>query len=117
MARARILLPDRVMLRILILLFLCGPALAQDYPSRPIRILVGFSAGSTTDILARTVGQKMNESWGHPVIVDNRPSSGGIVASGAVASAAPEGYTLLVVSAGHAATAAMFTKLPYDTLK
>ena len=95
----------------------CGSTIAQDYPRRPVRIVVGFSPGSTTDILARTVGQKMSEAWGQPVLVDNRPSSGGIVASSAVASAAADGYTLLVVSAGHAATAAMFTKLPYDTLK
>ena len=95
----------------------CGSSIAQDYPARPIRIVVGFSAGSTTDILARTVGQKMNEAWGQPVLVDNRPSAGGVVASSAVATAAPDGYTLLVVSAGHAATAAMFTRLPYDTLK
>ena len=95
----------------------CGSTIAQDYPTRPIRILVGFSAGSTTDILARTVAQKMNEAWRQPVLVDNRSSAGGIVASSTVATATPDGYTLLVVSAGHAATAAMFTKLPYDTLK
>ncbi|MGH6629135.1 MAG: tripartite tricarboxylate transporter substrate binding protein [Burkholderiales bacterium] len=95
----------------------CGSNIAQDYPSKPIRIVVGFSAGSTTDILARTVGQKMSEAWGQPVLVENRPSAGGIVASSAVATATPDGYTLLMVSAGHAATAAMFTKLPYDTLK
>ena len=95
----------------------CGSGLAQDYPTRPIRIVVGFSPGSTTDILARTVGQKMHEAWGQPVVVDNRPSAGGIAASSAIANAAPDGYALLVVSAGHAATAAMFTKLPYDTLK
>jgi tripartite-type tricarboxylate transporter receptor subunit TctC len=94
-----------------------GHSVAQDYPTRPIRILVGFSAGSASDILARTVAQKLNEAWGQPVLVDNRPSSGGIVAGTALATAAPDGYTLLVVSAGHAATAAMFTKLPYDTLK
>lgn len=95
----------------------CGSAIAQDYPTRPIHIVIGFSPGSTTDILARTVGQKMYEAWGQPVLVDNRPSAGGVVASNAVATAPPDGYTLLVVSAGHAATAAMFTKLPYDTLK
>ena len=95
----------------------CGSNIAQEYPTRSIRIVVGFSPGSTTDILARTIGQKMSEAWGQPVLVDNRPSSGGIAASNAVAAAAPDGYTLLVVSAGHAATAAMFTKLPYDTLK
>jgi len=102
---------------ILILAAACGTAIAQDYPTQPIRILVGFSPGSTTDILARTVGQKMSEAWRQPVLVDHRPGAGGVGASNAVATAAPDGYTLLVVSAGHAATAAMFTKLPYDTLK
>ena len=92
-------------------------AAAQDYPAKPIRIVLGFSAGSTTDILARTVGQKMNEAWGQPVLVENRPSAGGVVAGNTVATAAPDGYTLLVVSAGHAASAAMFSKLPYDTLR
>ena len=95
----------------------CGAGVAQDYPTQPIRILVGFSPGSTTDILARTVGQKMSEAWRQPVLVDNRPGAGGVGASNAVATAAPDGYTLLVVSAGHAATAAMFTRLPYDTLR
>jgi tripartite-type tricarboxylate transporter receptor subunit TctC len=95
----------------------CGRALAESYPAKPIRMLIGFSAGSTTDVLARTVGQKMSEAWGQQVVVDNRPSAGGIVASTLVATATPDGYTLLMVSAGHAATAAMFTRLPYDTLK
>jgi tripartite-type tricarboxylate transporter receptor subunit TctC len=94
----------------------CGSGNGQSYPNRPIRLVVGFSAGSTTDILARTVGQKLTEAWGQPVIVDNRPGAGGIGASNAVATAAPDGYTLLVVSAGHAASAAMYAKLPYDTL-
>ena len=100
----------------LVIAILCGSVLAQEFPTKPIRIVVGFSAGSTTDILARTVGQKMSEAWGQPVLVENRPSAGGVVASSAVATAAPDGYTMLVVSAGHAASAAMFTKLPYDTL-
>src|SRR6266850_6604205 len=95
----------------------CGSTIAQDYPRRPVRIVVGFSPGSTTDILARTVGQKMSEAWGQPVLVDNRPSAGGVVASSTVASAEADGHTLLVVSAGHAASAAMFAKLPYDTLR
>src|SRR5438045_4538327 len=92
-------------------------ALAQSYPAKPIRIVVGFSGGSTTDLLARTLGQKMSEAWGQPVVVENRPSAGGVVASSAVANAEPDGYSLLLVSAGHAATAAMFAKLPYDTLR
>lgn len=90
---------------------------SQGYPSKPIRVLVGFSAGSTTDIMARTVGQKLNEAWGQPVVVDNRPSAGGVIASGTVATATPDGYTLLSVSAGHAVSAALYSKLPYDTLK
>ena len=90
---------------------------AQAYPSRPIRVVVGFSAGSTTDIMASTVGQKMNEAWGQPVVLDNRPSAGGVLASVTVATATPDGYTLLSVSAGHAVSAALYSKLPYDTLK
>ena len=87
------------------------------YPTKPIRMLIGFSAGSTTDVLARMVGQKIAEAWGQQIVIDNRPSFGGIVASTLVATAPPDGYTLLMVSAGHAATAAMVAKLPYDTLK
>ncbi len=90
---------------------------AGDYPNKPIRIVAGFSAGSTVDILARLSGQKMTEAWGQPVIVDNRPSAGGIIAATAVARANPDGYTLLTVSAGHAVSAALYSKLPYDPLK
>src|SRR5262245_62727749 len=91
----------------------CASSLAQDYPTRPIHIVVGFSPGSTTDILARTVGQKMHEAWGQPVVVDNRPTAGGIAASSAIANAAPDGYTLPAVFPRHAATAAMFAKRHY----
>ena len=91
------------------------PDPAQSYPSKPIRILVGFSAGSTTDILARTVAQKLNETWGQPVVVDNRPSAGGVMASQTVASATPDGHTLISVSAGHAVSAALYKNLPYVT--
>ena len=102
---------------VLILAAACGSGIAQEYPTKPIRILVGFSPGSTTDILARSVSQKMSEAWGQPVLVDNRPGAAGVSASNAVATAAPDGYTLLVVSAGHAASAAISPKLPYDTLR
>ena len=90
---------------------------SQNYPTKPIRVLVGFSAGSTTDIMARTVGQKLTEAWGQPVVVENRPSAGGVLASTTVATAAPDGYSLISVSAGHAVSAALYTKLPYDTLR
>ena len=69
----------------------------QNFPSKPIRILVPFSAGSQTDLLARTIGPRMSESWGQQVVVDNRPSSGGIAAGKVVVSAAPDGHTLFGV--------------------
>lgn len=90
---------------------------ASAYPNRPIRIVVGFSPGSTTDILASTVAQKLNEAWAQPVVVDNRPSGGGVAASQAVVSATPDGHTLISVSAGHAVSAALYKNLPYDTAR
>jgi tripartite-type tricarboxylate transporter receptor subunit TctC len=88
---------------------------AATYPARPLRILVGFSPGSTTDILARTVGAKLQEAWGQPVIVENRPSAGGVMAAQTVTSATPDGHTLISVSAGHAVSAALYKNLPYNT--
>ncbi len=106
-------------------LLAAAPAQAQDpstgsgqaYPSRPIRMLVPFSAGSVTDFCARLLGQKMSERWGQQVVVDNRPSAGGIVASGMLLAAAPDGYTLMLTSVGHAVNASLYSKLPYDTVK
>ncbi len=89
----------------------------QNYPAKPIRMLVPFSAGSLTDVLARMLGQKMFEQWGQQVVVDNRPSAGGIVASQIVASAIPDGYTLIMVSSGHASSVSLYSKLPYDTVR
>ncbi len=94
------------------------PAHAQDkYPTRPIRMLVTFSAGSLTDILARLVGAKMTENWGQQVVIDNRPGGGGIAASQALIASNPDGYTLMMVSSGHAISASLYSKLPYDTLR
>src|SRR5262249_7916046 len=90
---------------------------AQQYPTRPVRLVVPFTAGSATDILARLIGPKLNESWGHQVIVDNRPSAGGTVAGGIVAGAPPDGHTLMLTSSVFAGAAALYSKLPYDTLK
>ena len=90
---------------------------AATYPNRPIRILVPFSAGSASDIFARTVGARMTEAWSQQVVVDNRPSAGGIIATELVARTTPDGYTLLVVSAGHAVSAALYTNLPYDPVR
>jgi tripartite-type tricarboxylate transporter receptor subunit TctC len=80
-------------------------------------MLVPFSPGSATDFLARLVGQKMSEHWGQQVVVDNRPSAGGVIASQLLLSAAPDGHTLMMVSIGHAVNASLYTKLPYDTVK
>lgn len=81
-------------------------------------MVVPFSAGSATDILARLIGPKLAESWGQQVVVDNRPSAGGTVAGGIVATAAPDGYTLLLTSSAFAGSAALYgDKLPYDSLK
>ena len=87
------------------------------YPSKPIRVVVPFSAGSATDILARMVGPKLFEAWGQQVVTDNRPSAGGTVAGGIVAGAAPDGYTLMLTSSALAGSAALYDKLPYDTVK
>ncbi len=90
---------------------------AEKFPSKPIRMLVPFSPGSTTDILGRIVGQKMSENWGQQVVVDNRPSAGGTIASQYVLGASPDGHTIMMVSAGHAANATLYSKLPYHTVK
>src|SRR3954449_3430039 len=87
----------------------------DDYPSRPLRIVVGFTPGGGPDITARHIAQRLGERLKQQVIVENRPGAGGTVAAGQVARAAPDGYTLLSVSSAHAAAAAIYSKLPYDT--
>jgi len=93
-----------------------APAAAQAWPQKPIRLVVGFAPGGVADITARVVAQKLAEQLGAQVVVDNRPSAGGIVAADAVAKAPPDGYTLLLLTNGNAVSASMFTSLPYDTL-
>jgi tripartite-type tricarboxylate transporter receptor subunit TctC len=98
--------------------FLSAPAYAQTYPTKPIRIIVPYAPGGTTDILARTVGQKLQEKWGQPVIVDNRPGANGIIGTEMVAKAPADGYTLGIASPGtHAINASLYPKLQYDTVK
>jgi tripartite-type tricarboxylate transporter receptor subunit TctC len=101
------------------LLALAATAQAQvaDYPSRPVRILVGFTPGGGPDITARYVAQKLTEAWGQQVLVENRPGAGGTVSAALVARSPADGYTLLSVSSAHAAAAAIYPKLAYDTLK
>jgi tripartite-type tricarboxylate transporter receptor subunit TctC len=92
-------------------------AYAQEYPSKPIRIIVPFGAGSATDALARTIGPKLTEMWGQQVIVENRPGAGSVVGTAVAAKAPPDGHTLLVVSASHAINATLYSKLPFDPVK
>lgn len=94
-----------------------GADAAEKFPSKPFRMLVPFSPGSQTDILARWIGEKMNENWGQQVVVDNRPSAGGTIASQYVLGANPDGHTMMMVSTGHAGNATLYSKLPYDTIK
>ena len=91
---------------------------AQPYPARPIRIIVPFGPGGPSDLLARTVGQKMTESWGQQVLIDNRPGANGIVGSELTAKSAPDGYTLVMATNGtHGINASLFPRLPYDTIE
>jgi tripartite-type tricarboxylate transporter receptor subunit TctC len=88
------------------------------YPTRPVRIVVPFTAGSATDIIARVVGPKLSERWGRPVVIDNRPSAGGIIAFSIVAEAAPDGHTLLVTGSNFAGSVALFAgNLPFDPIR
>ncbi|MEO7727009.1 MAG: tripartite tricarboxylate transporter substrate binding protein [Burkholderiales bacterium] len=89
-------------------------ACAQNYPVRPVRILVGFSAGGGTDVTARLLAQKLGEFLGQPVVVDNRPGSGGMIATEAVAKSTADGYTLLMVAAADVVQPALRAKLTYD---
>jgi len=90
---------------------------AADYPSRTIRIIVGFTPGGAPDITARIIADKLSELWKHPVIVENRPGAGGAVAARYVAESLADGYTLLSITNAHAVAPAINSDLPYDTLK
>jgi tripartite-type tricarboxylate transporter receptor subunit TctC len=92
--------------------------LAQLYPSKPIRIIVAYTPAGATDILARVVGQKMSESFGQPVIIENRPGVNGNIGTDVAAKATPDGHTLLMVTAGtHGINPSLYRKLPWDAVK
>jgi tripartite-type tricarboxylate transporter receptor subunit TctC len=95
-----------------------GIASAQSpFPSRPVHIFVPYSPGGGVDILARTLGDVVSRQWGQSVVVENRPGAGGVVASQALVTSAPDGYTLIVVASGHATNPFLYPKIPYDTFK
>src|SRR5213593_4656769 len=106
---------------VIVLALACQPASAQEdpakYPSKPIHVIVGFAAGGGNDIIARVYGQKLSESLGQPVVIENKPGGGAIVATEYVAKSAADGYTLLVGASGMAINPAVYAKLPYDSVR
>lgn len=97
---------------------LCLPVVqAQDYPNKPIRIVVPFPAGGTTDIITRAVAQKLSEEFKQPVIVDNRPGGGANIGADHAVRSAPDGYTLLMASTAHSINASLYPKMTYDPVK
>jgi tripartite-type tricarboxylate transporter receptor subunit TctC len=110
----------RVLCALCAAVFLVASAgvLAQEYPQRAVRIIVPYPPGSGTDIVARLLGQRVGESWGQPMVVENRPGAGAIVGVEAVAKAAPDGYTIGIADTGPLAiNPALYPKLPYDPLR
>lgn len=100
-----------------VLAVFAGAALAQSYPNKPVRLVVAFTPGSSTDIIGRAVAAKLQEMWGQPVVVENRAGAGGTVGSEFVLRADPDGYTLLANSSAHAANPGMYKELRYDTMR
>lgn len=108
----------RLLLGLCAAVLVAGPALAQSYPSKPIRLVVGFSPGGGNDLIARIVAARLQDKLGQPVVVDNKPGAQSIVATELVARAAPDGYTLLIAASGALTiNPAVYAKLPYDPAK
>lgn len=99
------------------LLLAASDAQADNFPSKPVHILVPYAAGGAVDVLARTIGQALAKSWGQQPVIDNRPGAGGIIASQALTQAPPDGYTLILVASGHPLNQFIYPSLPYDTFK
>ena len=92
-------------------------AAAQQYPSRPIRLIVPFAPGGGTDITARAIAQKLTEAWGQTVVVDNRAGANGTIGVDIAAKSAPDGYTITMISSSHAVNVGLMPRLPYDLMK
>ncbi len=101
----------------LLLALAAGGAWAQNYPTKPVRLVISFTPGSSTDIIGRAVAAKLQEIWGQPVVAENRPGAGGTVGSEFVVRSDPDGYTLLANSSAHAANPGMYRELRYDTMR
>jgi tripartite-type tricarboxylate transporter receptor subunit TctC len=107
----------RVAAMLIVALVAIAPAAAQNYPAKPVRLVIAFTPGSSTDIIGRAVAAKLQDMWGQPVIAENRPGAGGTVGSEFVLRSDPDGYTLLANSSAHAANPSMYKELRYDTMK
>src|SRR3982074_254871 len=94
-----------------------APSWAQGYPNRPVRVVVGFPAGGPTDVIARLVSQKLSDALGQQFFVENIGGAGGNTASGQVARAAPDGYTIMAISTGFVVNPSLYAKVPYDPIK
>ena len=93
------------------------PVHAQNYPVRPVRMIVPFSPGGATDVPARILAQRLSEALGHQIVIDNRPGAGAVLGTDAVAKAPPDGYTLLLTATTHVISASLYKKLPYDAIR
>src|ERR1700760_4083889 len=93
------------------------PSWAEAYPTRPVRVVVGFPAGGPTDVIARLVAQRLSDSLGQQFVVENQPGAGGNTASGQVARANPDGYTIMAISTGFMVNPSLYAKVPYDPIK
>ncbi|MGH8618082.1 MAG: Bug family tripartite tricarboxylate transporter substrate binding protein [Burkholderiales bacterium] len=109
--------PVRSAAAVLSLFAVAAPAIAQNYPAKPIRYIIAFPPGGSNDILARIIGARMTELMGQTVIIDNRPGGGANIGAEAIARAAPDGYTIGNISATHTINATLYPKLSYDVLK
>ena len=93
------------------------PSFAQTYPSKPVRMIVGFAPGGGTDVTARVIVQALSDGLGQRVVIDNRPGANGVLGTELTAKSPPDGYTILMVNSGHTVNPGMYQKLPYDTLR
>ena len=110
--------PTHLSLALMLATFAAAPAaLAQAYPTKPVTIVVGYPAGGSTDLTGRTLGDALAKQLGVPVVIENLGGAGGAIGAQKVASAAPDGHTLLLISSGTAVSQALFKSLPFDTLK
>ena len=101
-----------------VLLLVASSALAQNYPAKPIKIVVPFPAGGIADLYARLIGARLTDAWGQPILIENRTGAGGNIGADAVAKSAPDGYTLVTGSFGtHAVNVSLFSSMPYDPVK